>query len=141
MFLFEARVVDENFEHKAIGLCFGQRVGAFLFDGVLGGQHKEGVGQRHGVVADGDLSLLHGLQQGTLHFGRRNQPRAGQDEVGENRTSAYIEGIVFATIDQCAHHIGRKEVGGELNAPEIGVDERSERADGKGLGQSRYTFE
>jgi len=35
---------DLELEEEAVELGFGQRVGAFEFDGVLGGQNKEGAG-------------------------------------------------------------------------------------------------
>ena len=43
--LLEARVLDEDLEHEAVQLGFGQRIGAFLLDRVLRGQHEERVGQ------------------------------------------------------------------------------------------------
>ena len=39
-------IVDEHVEHEAVELRFGQRIGAFLLDRVLRGQHEERLGQR-----------------------------------------------------------------------------------------------
>ena len=39
-------IIDEDVEHEAVELRFGQRIGAFLLDRVLRGQHEERIGQR-----------------------------------------------------------------------------------------------
>ena len=64
-------VADDELEQEAVELGFGERVGAFVLDGVLGGEDEEGVGQVDGLVADGDLTLLHGFEQGALDLGGR----------------------------------------------------------------------
>ena len=35
------RIADLQFQHEAVHLRFGQRIGAFLFDRILRGQHEE----------------------------------------------------------------------------------------------------
>jgi hypothetical protein len=47
-----------NHEQETIELCFGQRVGSFLFDGFLRRQHEERVGQSVGMRPSGDMVLL-----------------------------------------------------------------------------------
>ena len=84
-FLFLAGVGQLQLEHEAVDLGLGQRIGAFLLDGVLRGQDQERLLQRVAGVADGDLLLLHGLQQGALHLGRGAVDLVGQDQVGEDR--------------------------------------------------------
>ena len=84
-FLVPVRVVDPDVEHEAVELRLGQRVGALLLDGILGGEHEEGRGQVVGLAADGHLPLLHGLQQRGLGLGRRAVDLVGQDDVGEHR--------------------------------------------------------
>ena len=62
LFLFLLlRVVDDDLEHETVYLRLGQRVGAFLLDGVLRGHDEEGGGELVGRFADGHLSLLHGF--------------------------------------------------------------------------------
>ena len=78
-------VGDRQLEHEAVDLGLGQRIGAFLLDRVLRGQHQERLGQRIGLVADGDLPLLHRFEQRALHLGRRAVDFVGQDDVGEDR--------------------------------------------------------
>ena len=43
--LVETRIADEDLEHEAVLLGLGQRIGAFLLDGVLRGQDEERIGQ------------------------------------------------------------------------------------------------
>ena len=78
-------IADFQLEHEAVHLRLGQRVGAFLLDRVLRGQHQERFVQLEGLVADGDLVFLHRFQQRALHLGRRAVDFVGQDEVGEDR--------------------------------------------------------
>ncbi len=65
-----ARVVHQDVEHEPVELRLGKRVGPLLLDRVLGRQHEERVGQAVPLAADGDLPLLHGLQQRGLGLGR-----------------------------------------------------------------------
>ena len=80
-----ARVVDQDVEHEPVELGLGQRIGAFLLDRVLRGQDEERVGQPVPLAADGDLPLLHRLEQRGLGLGRGAVDLVGQDDVGEDR--------------------------------------------------------
>ena len=79
------RVAHLHGHGEPVELAFGQRVGAVLFHRVLGGDHDVRRGQRVGRAFDGDLALLHRLEQ------RRLGPRRGavdlvdQHHVGEHR--------------------------------------------------------
>ncbi len=79
-------IANDQLQHKAINLGFRQGVGAFLFDGILGGHHKEGSGQSFTVVSDGNLTFLHSLQERGLHFGWRPVNLVCQDEIGKDRS-------------------------------------------------------
>ncbi len=78
-------ILDEDLEHEAVLLGLGQRVGSFLLDRVLRGEHEERVGQLVAHAAHGDLPLLHRFQQRGLRLGRRAVDFVGQDHVGEQR--------------------------------------------------------
>ena len=90
LFLFLG-IIDEDVEHEAVLLRFGQRIGAFLLDGVLRGQHEERIGQRVARAADGDLAFLHRFEQGGLRLGRRAVDLVGQNDVGEQRAVQELE--------------------------------------------------
>src|SRR5690606_31118208 len=62
-------VADLDPEQEAVALHLGQGVDAFGFDGVLGGQHDEGLGEGVGFAGEGDLAFGHDLQQRGLDFG------------------------------------------------------------------------
>ena len=72
-------IIDDDFEHKAVHLRFGQRVSPLLLDRVLGGQYGEQRVHLVGGIADGDLALLHRFEQGALNFGRGAVDLVGQD--------------------------------------------------------------
>jgi hypothetical protein len=61
--LLAGRVADLDHQHEAVDLGLGQRVGALLLDGVLRGHDHERVVQAVAGLADGDLALLHGLEE------------------------------------------------------------------------------
>ena len=61
--LFERRIADLDIEHESIELSFRQRIGAFLLDRILRGEHEERQLERVGLPAGSHLVLLHGLQQ------------------------------------------------------------------------------
>ena len=75
-------------EHEAVDLRLGQRIRPFLLDGVLRGEHEERLGQLERLPADGDLLLLHRLEQRRLHLGRRAVDLVGEHDVGEDRAAA-----------------------------------------------------
>ena len=120
-FFIAARVIDADHEHEAVELGFGQRVGAFLFDGVLGGEHEERRIQGVGAAGDGDFVLLHRLEHGGLRFGGGAVDFIGEDDVREHRAlgefeSAFTAGEFLQNVgagDVHGHQIGR-----ELDAAE-----------------------
>ena len=57
-------IADVDREHEAVELGFGQRIGPFLLDRVLGGQHEERGAELVGVRAGRDLPFLHRLRAG-----------------------------------------------------------------------------
>ena len=108
---------------------------------VLRRQHQEGLGQLVGVVADGHLALLHGFEQSRLHLGRRAVDLVREDEVGEYGAFADEELLLLLRVDQRTDQVGRQQVGGELNAREIGIDRLGQRGDGQRFGQPRHAFQ
>ena len=70
-FLVLRRVLDDDVEHEAIELRFGQRVGAFELDRVLRREHVERLLELIGAALDGDAVLLHRLEQRRLRLRRR----------------------------------------------------------------------
>ena len=83
--------VERDVEEEAVELGLGQREGALVLDRVLGGDHHEGVGQRPGDAAGGDLPLGHGLEEGGLHLGRGAVDLVDEDERVEERAGDEVE--------------------------------------------------
>ncbi len=135
------RVVEDDLQHEAVDLRLGQRVGAFLLDRVLGRHDQEGLRQRMGLAAEGDLALLHRLEQRALHLGRRPVDFIRQDQVGEYRTVLGLEGAVARVVDHGAHDVRRQHVGRELDALETHRERLRQRLQRQGLAQARHAFE
>ena len=141
LLLIRLGVVQHHLQHEAVGLSLGQGIGALLFDRVHGGQHQEGLRQVEGLLTDGDLAFLHGLQQRALHLGGCPVDLVGQDEVAEERTLLHAELLVLLAVDQRADQVGRQEVGRELDPAEIHVDGLCQGLDRERLGQTGYAFQ
>src|SRR4028118_2080052 len=62
-----------------------ERIRPLGLDRVLGGQHEEGRGHAVRAGADGDLVLLHHLQQRALHLGRGAADLVGPQGATERR--------------------------------------------------------
>ena len=138
--LLAVRVVDPHVQQEAVELGLGQVVGAFLLDGVLGGQHHEQLRQVVGLLAHGDLVLAHGLEQRRLHLGRRAVDLVGQQHIVEQRAGPELELAALLAVDVGADQVRRQQVGRELDAVEIALDALGERLHGSGLGQSRHAL-
>ena len=57
------RVAQLDAQHEAVELGLGQGERALVLDRVLGGDDQEGIGHLVGHAVDGDLALLHALEQ------------------------------------------------------------------------------
>jgi hypothetical protein len=79
---------------EAVKLRFGQRIGAFLLDRVLRGQHMERLGRR-ARAGHGDVLFLHGLQQGRL------RARAGAVDFVRHQQAGRTPGPMTKRKDFC----------------------------------------
>ena len=139
--LFLVRIGQLQLEHEAVDLRFGQRIGSFLFDGVLRGQHQERLFEQVASLADGDLPFLHRFEQGALHLGGSPVDLVGEDEVGEDGPLLDGEFAGARVVDLRADHVGRQQIGRELDAAEGEPQGAGEGADGERLGQAGHAFE
>ena len=69
----------------------GSGIGALELDRVLGRDHHERSRQAVGVRVDGDLALLHRLEQRRLRLGRGPVDLVGEHDVGEHAAGAELE--------------------------------------------------
>ncbi len=135
------RIVDHDLQQEAVELGLGQRIGAFVLDRILGGQGHEGRRQLVGAAVDGDLLLLHHLEQGRLGLGRGAVDLVGQQQVGEGRAAAQPQLAGAGVVDGVAHHVGRHHVGGELEPREAAAEGPREGQHQQGLADPRHPFE
>ena len=108
-----------HLEEEAVELRFGERVGALLFHRVLRRQNMERFGQGVLDAADGDLMLLHGLQQGGLGAWAGAVDFVGHEQLAEHRAGdeAEIAAAGGTLLEHfAAGDVGGHQVGGELHA-------------------------
>lgn len=125
--VFGAGVADAEAHEEAVHLGFGQRVGPFLFDGVLGRHDHEGFAEFVGAALDADLALLHGFEHGGLGLGRCAVDLVAEQEVAEDRAGAEREFGRVLVKDVAAGDVAGKHVGRELDALEVAAAGERER--------------
>src|SRR5262245_38340586 len=145
-FVVETRAGDQNLEQEAVELRLGQRVGAFVFDRVFGGQHQEHRREAMAFAVDRHLPFLHRLEQRGLRLRRRAVDLVGQQNVGEDGAVAQRELRRGDVEDVGPGDVRRHQVWRELNAIEVGADDprdgfdrQSLRGSGRAL-QDRVSF-
>ena len=107
LLLVAAGIADPHLQHEPVELRLGQRVGALVLDRVLRREHEERLLQRVGGAADGDLVLLHRLEQRGLHLGRRAVDLVGEDDLGEERPLLDVEVLGLLVEDHGPDQVGR----------------------------------
>lgn len=143
-FLISGGVIDQGLKEESIALGLGKGVGPFLFDWVLCGQNKEGLGELVRFTTDGNRMFLHGFEQrglclwgGTIDFVR-------QQDLGEDGAfdKGELSGPVFGLLDEFGPgDIGGHEVGSELDAMELQIHGLGQRSNHEGFGQPWNAFE
>ena len=134
-------VGNDALEHETVNLRLRQRIGSLLLDGVLRREDEEGRRKVVGGVANRHAALLHGLQKGALHLCGGAVDFIGEQEVGEDRSLARLEGAVLLIVDEGADHIGRQQVRRKGNPLETETQGLRQRLDGRRLGQAGNAFQ
>ena len=140
-FVGRSGIADHHFEHEAVELGFGQRIGAFLLDRVLRGQYHKGARQVVGVAVERYAALLHYFEQGGLGFGRGAVDFVGEQQMGKHRALSQLETAVLRIVAIVAGHVGRHQVGRELDATEFSGEGLRQRAHEQGFTGTRHAFE
>ena len=132
-------------EHEPVELRLGQRVGAFLLDRVLRGQHEERRVERETCPTTVTLLLLHRFEHGRLGLGRGAVDLVGQHDVGEHRargrTGTRAGRPAPFLQDVGAGDVHRHQVGRELDAAELQRHRLGQLADQQRLGQPRHAHQ
>ena len=100
-------------------MSLGERVGSFLLDGVLGGQHHERCWEFVGDAFDGHLLFFHGLKQGRLGLRRSTVDLVSQEDVGEQGSRTEFEIARLLVVHVGPHDVRRQQVRRELNTLEL----------------------
>ena len=108
-----------DFDHEAIELRLGERIGSFVFDRVLRRAEQKWLRQRIGDAVDRNARLFHRFEQRRLRFGRRAVHFVGEHDVGHDRTGARRELRRLRIEDRRADDVGGHQVRRECDAPEI----------------------
>ena len=135
------RIAEREPDHEAVDLRLGQRIRALVLDRVLGREDQERPRQlvRHRV--DGDVALLHALEQARLRLRRRAVDLVDEHDVGEDRTRPELEARLTLVVDLGADDVGRQEVGRALHARELAVDRPRQRAGQRRLADARVVLD
>ena len=140
-----ARVVDLNHEHEAVKLGLGERVGALLFDGVLGGQHEEGVRELVASASARHLSLDHRFEERGLSLRRCPVDLVREDDVREERAGLEAEGarrgLRVHVQELRSSDVRWHQVWSELNALEVQVERAREARHEESLGEAWDSLE
>ena len=139
-FFFVRRVVHQHFHHEAVNLCFWQGVSTLGFNRVLRRHHQKRLRHFVGDAGDGDLALLHHLQQGALHFGGRAVDLVCQQQVGKHGAERGRKIARFLVVNTCSHQISRHQIGRELDAFEIASNRVGQGFHRQGFRQTRHTL-
>jgi hypothetical protein len=116
------RVADVYPQQEPVQLRLREGESALVFDRVLRGQDVERRRHLAGDTFDGDLALLHGLQQGGLYFGRGPVDFVGQYHLCGERAGPELEIGDFLIVYRDAGDIAGEHIGGKLNPLEGAVD-------------------
>ena len=101
----------------------------------------ERCGEREGLTLDGDLPLLHRLEQRRLGLRRGPIDLVGEQQAGEDRATSKLEARRALVEDERAGEVGRKQVRGELGALEIESERLGERTCGERLAEPREVLD
>ena len=132
------RYGHDDVEHEAIELRLGERVSAFELDRVLRREHEERLLERIGPAGRGDVILLHRFEQRGLGLRRRAVDLVGQDDLREDGALHEAEAAAALALveDLGAGDVRRHQVGRELDALEVEIEDLGERLDQERLGEA-----
>src|SRR5690606_4269024 len=117
-----------------VELGLGERERALVLNRVLRRHDHERLRQLVADAVDGDLPLLHRLEERRLRLRRRAVDLVGQDDLGHDRPGVELEGARGLVVDRDAGDVRGEQVRRELNALEGAA-----RGPREGAGKHRLT--
>jgi hypothetical protein len=125
---------------KRSSCASGSGVRAFELDRVLRGEDEKRLIEWIGASRGGDVVLLHRFEQRRLRLRRRAVDFVGEDDLREDRTLDETQppGSAFLVENLRAGDVGRHQIGRELNAFEIEIEDVRDRLDQQGFREARH---
>jgi hypothetical protein len=93
------------------------------------------------MPVDGDLALLHRLQQRRLRLGRSAVDLVADHDLGEDRPRFELELALLLVVYGHTGDVGRQQIRCELNTPHGTVDGSRQRLGQHGLAHARHIFD
>src|SRR5215204_6232359 len=116
------RIPKGDPDEETVELSLGERVCPLILDRILGRENDERRWQRMSYPVDGDLCLLHRLQQRCLRLRRCPVDLIRQDHLPEDRPGSELKPGRARIKDTDPANITGQQVGRELNALEAAAD-------------------
>ncbi len=136
-----------DLQEEPIELRLWERVSAFHFDRVFGGEDTEGLIEGIARTGDGDGVFGHGFEERGLGLGSGAVDLVGKDDLAEDGAFLDCEEASCGALarvhdeDIGTDDVARHQVGGELDTGEAQVEGLGEGANEEGLAEARGSFE
>ena len=118
-FVRRLRIADGQPDGKTVHLRVRQQLRTSGTRRVLRGKDDKRLRDRMADAVNGDLPLLHGLEQRRLRAGRRPVELIREEQIAEHCAGLIDELAALLLIDGIAGDIGRQHVRRKLHAPVI----------------------
>ena len=137
-FLVRLGVAEGEAHEEAVELGLGEGEGAFVVDGVLGGDEEKGGGEVEDLAHRAeDLALGHGLEKRGLGARGGAVDLIGEQDLGKERPGTELELGGFGIVNGGSGDVvGQGDRGSTLNAFERALDALGEGAGEHGFGDA-----
>lgn len=140
-FLARVWVSERDSHEEAVKLGFGQREGAFVFDGVLGCDDHEGAWQGMCDTFDSNLLLSHRFEECGLGLGCGAVNFVGEDDLRHYGAGSIFELTDLLVVDRGTGDVAGQEVRRKLHALEVATGCDGEGACEHGLADTGNVFD
>jgi hypothetical protein len=139
--IVRARVAEVQEKEESVELRLGQREGALEFHRILRRDDQEGIRERVRGLVDGDLALLHRLEECRLRPGGRAVDLIDEHDVRGERAGPVLERAGVLVVDRNTGDVTRHEVGRALDAAKAEVKGPRDGARERGLPHPGHVVE
>ena len=140
-FVLDARIVGDEFEHKAVELRFREAVRAFGLDRVLRRDRKERARKGMRLPVDRRGAFLRRFEERGVRLSGGAVNLVREKDLRKDRAGAEGKLLFFRVENERADDVGRRQVRRELNAAETTAERASKRLREKGFAKTRDAFD